>query len=141
MNETQSDARAPRQVRIVTFGTYDVFHVGHLRLLERARALGDRLIVGISSDELNYRKKGRYPVFTQQERMDIVAALRCVDEVFIEESLELKREYLLRHRADVLTMGDDWAGKFDEFGDICRVVYFDRTPAISTTAVIEKIRL
>lgn len=141
MNEMQSDAPASRQVRIVTFGTYDVFHVGHLRLLERARALGDRLIVGISSDELNYRKKGRYPVFTQQERMDIVAALRCVDEVFIEESLELKREYLLRHRADVLTMGDDWAGKFDEFGDICRVVYFDRTPAISTTAVIEKIRL
>lgn len=127
--------------KVLTFGTYDVFHVGHLRLLERARALGERLIVGVSSDELNYRKKGRYPVFTQQERMDIVAALRCVDQVFLEESLELKREYLLRYRADVLAMGDDWAGKFDEFGDICRVVYFDRTPAISTTAVIEKIRL
>lgn len=141
MNDPLSSAPTPRPVHIVTFGTYDVFHVGHLRLLERARALGDRLIVGVSSDELNYRKKGRYPVFTQQERMDIVAALRCVDEVFIEESLELKREYLLRYRADVLTMGDDWAGKFDEFGDICRVVYFDRTPAISTTAVIEKIRL
>lgn len=126
---------------VVTFGTYDVFHVGHLRLLERARALGDRLVVGVSSDELNFRKKGRYPVFTQQERLDIVAALRCVDEVFIEESLELKREYLLRYQASVLTMGNDWEGKFDEFGDICRVVYFDRTPAISTTAVIEKIRL
>ncbi len=126
--------------RVITFGTYDVFHVGHLRLLERARALGDRLIVGVSSDELNHRKKGRYPVFTEQERMDIVAALRCVDEVFLEESLELKREYLLRYRADILTMGDDWKGKFDEFGDICRVVYFERTPAISTTAVIEKIR-
>lgn len=126
--------------RIITFGTYDVFHVGHLRLLERARALGDRLIVGVSSDELNRRKKDRYPVFTERERMDIVAALRCVDEVFLEESLELKREYLLRYRADILTMGDDWKGKFDEFGDICRVVYFERTPAISTTAVIEKIR-
>lgn len=126
--------------RVITFGTYDVFHVGHLRLLERARALGDRLIVGVSSDELNRRKKDRYPVFTQQERMDIVAALRCVDEVFLEESLELKRDYLLRHRADVLAMGDDWQGRFDEFGDVCRVVYFERTPAISTTAVIEKIR-
>lgn len=126
--------------RIITFGTYDVFHVGHLRLLERARALGDRLIVGVSSDELNRRKKDRYPVFTERERMDIVGALRCVDEVFLEESLELKREYLLRYRADILTMGDDWKGKFDEFGDICRVVYFERTPAISTTAVIEKIR-
>ena len=127
--------------RVLTFGTFDVFHVGHLRILERARALGDRLIVGISTDELNLRKKGRPPVFTQGERMDIVAALRCVDEVFLEESLELKRDYLVRHRASVLAMGDDWAGKFDEFGDICRVVYFDRTPAVSTTAVIEKIRL
>jgi glycerol-3-phosphate cytidylyltransferase-like family protein len=73
--------------------------------------------------------------------MDIVAALRCVDEVFLEEALELKRDYLIRHQASILAMGDDWAGKFDEFTDICRVVYFDRTPSVSTTAVIEKIRL
>lgn len=127
--------------RVVTFGTFDVFHVGHLRLLERARALGDVLVVGVSTDALNIAKKGRPPVFPQHERVALLAALRCVDEVFLEESLELKREYLLRHRADVLAMGDDWAGRFDEFGDICRVVYFERTPAISTTAVIEKIRL
>jgi len=126
--------------RIVTFGTFDVLHVGHLRILERARALGGRLIVGVSTDALNIAKKGRAPVFPEAERAAIVAALRCVDEVFLEESLELKREYLLRHRADVLAMGNDWAGKFDEFADICEVVYFDRTPAISTTAVIEKIR-
>jgi glycerol-3-phosphate cytidylyltransferase len=125
---------------VVTFGTFDVFHVGHLRILERARALGDRLVVGVSTDELNVRKKGRPPVFTQGERVDIIAALRCVDEVFLEESLELKRQYLLRHSADVLAMGDDWAGRFDEFGDVCRIVYLARTPAISTTAVIEKIR-
>jgi glycerol-3-phosphate cytidylyltransferase len=128
-------------IRVVTFGTFDVLHVGHLRLLERARALGDVLVVGVSTDALNLAKKGRPPVFPQAERAGLIAALRCVDEVFYEESLELKREYLLRHRADVLAMGDDWAGKFDEFGDICRVVYFERTPAISTTAVIEKIRL
>lgn len=128
-------------MRVVTFGTFDVFHVGHLSLLERARALGSELLVGISTDELNFRKKGRYPVFTQVERARIVAALRCVDVVFVEESLEAKRDYLLKHRADVLAMGDDWAGKFDEFSDICRVVYLERTPAISTTAVIEKIRL
>jgi glycerol-3-phosphate cytidylyltransferase len=125
---------------VLTFGTYDVFHVGHLRLLERARALGDRLVVGVSSDALNLSKKGRAPVFPQDERMRLVTALRCVDEVFLEESLERKREYLLAHRADVLAMGDDWKGRFDEFSDICRVVYFERTPAISTTAVIEKIR-
>jgi glycerol-3-phosphate cytidylyltransferase len=127
-------------IRVVTFGTFDVFHVGHLRLLERARALGDELIVGVSTDALNVAKKGRPPVFPEDERVALIRALRCVDEVFLEESLEAKRDYLLAHRADVLAMGDDWAGRFDAFGDICRVVYFERTPAISTTAVIEKIR-
>ncbi len=124
---------------VITFGTFDVFHVGHLRILERAAALGDRLIVGVSADALNERKKGRAPVFTQHERLEIVSALRVVDGVFIEESLEQKREYILEHNADVLVMGDDWAGRFDEFGDVCEVHYLERTPAISTTALIEKI--
>lgn len=126
--------------RVVTFGTFDVFHVGHLRLLERARAQGDCLIVGISTDELNRSKKQRDPVYSLAERMEIVSGLRCVDEVFAEESLELKRQYLLQHRADVLVMGDDWAGRFDEFSDICKVHYLTRTPAISTTVTIEKIK-
>ncbi len=125
---------------VLTFGTFDVLHLGHLRILERAAALGDRLVVGVSSDALNIAKKGRGPVFAQEERLRIVSALRCVNEVFLEESLELKREYLVRYAADILAMGDDWRGRFDEFSDICRVVYFERTPAISTTAVIEKIR-
>jgi choline-phosphate cytidylyltransferase len=124
---------------VITFGTFDVFHLGHLRVIERAAALGDRLVVGVSADELNLRKKGRLPVFSQAERLEIVAALRAVDEVFVEESLEQKREYILEHRADILVMGDDWAGKFDEFKDICEVHYLTRTPAISTTALIEKI--
>lgn len=127
--------------RVITFGTFDVFHVGHLRILERARALGDHLTVGVSTDALNASKKGRPPVFPQAERMAIVAAFRCVDEVFLEESLDLKRQYIVEYRADVLAMGDDWAGKFDHLSDACRVVYFERTPAISTTAVIEKIRI
>lgn len=124
---------------VITFGTYDVFHVGHLRVIERASELGDRLVVGVSSDELNLRKKGRAPVFSQSERLHIVGALRLVDEVFVEESLEQKREYILRYGAGVLVMGDDWAGKFDEFDDICKVVYLTRTPSVSTTAIIEKI--
>jgi glycerol-3-phosphate cytidylyltransferase len=127
-------------MRVITFGTFDVFHVGHLNLLERARSLGGRLIVGISTDALNISKKGRAPVFPQEERLRIVQSLKCVDEVFFEESLELKRAYLLHYKADVLAMGDDWQGRFDEFSDICKVVYFERTPAVSTTAVIEKIR-
>lgn len=128
---------APRTV--ITFGTFDVFHVGHLRMIERAGALGDRLVVGVSADALNVRKKGREPVFSEQERLAIIAALRPVDAVFLEESLELKRDYIVKHAADVLVMGDDWAGRFDELKDVCEVVYLSRTPAISTTALIEKI--
>lgn len=124
---------------VITFGTFDVFHVGHLRVIERAAALGDRLVVGVSADELNLRKKGREPVFSQGERMAIVAALRHVDAVFLEESLEQKRDYVLEHGAEVLVMGDDWKGRFDELSDVCEVVYLPRTPAISTTALIEKI--
>ena len=124
---------------VLTFGTFDVFHVGHLRVLQRAAELGDRLVVGVSADELNLRKKDRLPVFSQAERLEIVAALRAVDEVFVEESLELKRDYIRQYDAEVLVMGDDWAGRFDELSDICRVEYLPRTPAISTTALIEKI--
>lgn len=128
-------------MRVITFGTFDVFHVGHLRILERARAFGDHLIVGVSTDQMNFDKKARYPVYTQEERAEIIRSLRCVDDVFFEESLALKRQYLVEHQAEVLVMGDDWAGKFDEFSDICRVEYLPRTPSISTTAVIEKIKL
>lgn len=130
---------SPPSRTVLTFGTFDVFHVGHLRVIERAAALGDRLVVGVSADALNLAKKGREPVFSQAERLAIVAALRDVDAVFLEESLELKRQYLVEHGADVLVMGDDWAGRFDEFRDVCEVVYLPRTPAISTTALIEKI--
>ncbi|MGD9959483.1 adenylyltransferase/cytidyltransferase family protein [Nocardioides sp.] len=124
---------------VITFGTFDVFHVGHLRVIERAAALGDRLVVGVSADALNIKKKGRAPVFSEGERMEIVAALKPVDAVFREDSLEQKRDYIIEHGADVLVMGDDWEGKFDEFKDVCDVVYLTRTPAISTTALIEKI--
>lgn len=124
---------------VITFGTFDVLHVGHLRILHRAREFGNRLVVGVSSDALNFSKKGRYPVFDQDERCELVADLRCVDAVFVEESLELKRDYVQRHQADVLVMGDDWAGRFDFIRDLCRVEYLPRTPSISTTAIIEKI--
>ncbi len=131
--------RRDRGRTVITFGTFDVFHVGHLRVIERAAALGDRLVVGVSADALNVSKKGREPVFSQSERLAIVAALKVVDEVFVEESLELKRAYIEQFEADVLVMGDDWAGRFDHLSDACEVVYLPRTPAISTTALIEKI--
>ncbi|HEX8508109.1 MAG TPA: adenylyltransferase/cytidyltransferase family protein [Propionibacteriaceae bacterium] len=124
---------------VITFGTFDVLHVGHVRVLNRAAELGDRLVVGVSSDALNFSKKDRNPVFTQDERMEIVSNLKVVDAVFVEESLELKRQYVTEHQADVLVMGDDWAGKFDFLSDICKVVYLPRTPSVSTTAIIEHI--
>ncbi|MGI8458884.1 MAG: adenylyltransferase/cytidyltransferase family protein [Propionibacteriaceae bacterium] len=124
---------------VITFGTFDVFHVGHIRILNRARDLGDRLVVGVSSDALNIAKKGRPPVFDENERIEIVSNLKAVDEVFVEESLELKRDYIERFGADVLAMGDDWKGRFDFVSDLCEVVYFPRTPSVSTTALIEHI--
>ncbi len=124
----------------LTFGTFDVFHLGHLRILERAAELADTLTVGVSTDALNVAKKGREPVYSEYERCEIVRGLRCVDDVFLEESLEQKADYIQKYKADVLVMGDDWEGRFDYLSDLCRVVYLPRTPAISTTVVIEKIR-
>lgn len=126
--------------RIITFGTFDIFHVGHLNILKRAKALGSHLTVGVSTDALNFSKKQRYPVCNQQSRAEIVEALKCVDEVFYEESLELKGQYIQQYKADVLVMGDDWKGRFDEFKTICDVVYLPRTPSISTTELIEIVK-
>ncbi len=123
--------------RVITFGTFDVFHVGHVNIIERARSLGDYLIVGISSDKLNISKKGRAPIYSEQDRIKIIGSLKFVDETFLEESLELKEEYLKKYNADILVMGDDWKGKFDHFNSICEVKYLERTPSVSTTELIE----
>ena len=122
---------------VITFGTFDMFHIGHLRLLQRASNLGSRLVVGVSSDALNITKKGRPPIYCESDRLEIVASLKCVDQVFLEESLEKKAEYITKHKADVLVMGHDWKGKFDNLREICDVIYLPRTPSISTTEIIE----
>jgi len=120
---------------VITFGTYDLFHIGHVNILKRAAALGQRLVVGVSTDKLNFSKKSTLPTINEVDRSEIIRSLRFVDEVFLEESLELKREYILQYKANVLVMGDDWAGRFDEFSDICKVVYLQRTSGISTTSI------
>lgn len=119
--------------KIITFGTFDLFHFGHLRIIQRARELGDELIVGVSSDELNFRKKNKYPVFSEEHRLAIVKEIKGVTEVFLEESLELKPEYIQKYRADILVMGSDWEGRFDEMKEYCEVVYLERTPNLSST--------
>lgn len=126
--------------KIITFGTFDVFHVGHINILERAAALGDYLIVGVSSDKLNFDKKNRYPIYNESDRMKIIQSLKFVDQVFIEESLELKLEYIKKYNADTLVMGDDWTGRFDWVKSDCDVVYLPRTPSISTTEIIEVVK-
>lgn len=126
--------------RIITFGTFDVLHVGHIRILQRARLLGDHLTVGISTDALNWSKKQKKTVYSQFDRLEIVRAVSGVDEVFFEHSLEEKGQYIQDHKADLLVMGDDWAGKFDEFKSLCEVVYLPRTEGISTTQLLAEIR-
>ncbi len=123
--------------RIITFGTFDLLHIGHLKILERAKVLGNHLIVGVSTDNLNFTKKRKNAIYNQEDRMLLIQSLKVVDEVFFEESLNLKRQYILKYKADILVMGDDWEGKFDEFNDICEVHYFQRTPSISSSEIIE----
>jgi choline-phosphate cytidylyltransferase len=126
---------------IITFGTFDLFHIGHIKLLKRARELGNRLIVGVSSDILNIKKKQRVPVFNQDHRMQILLACKFVDEVFLEESLEKKSEYVKNSGASIFVIGDDWKGKFDYIGTECnvKVIYLPRTSNVSTTALMSQI--
>ena len=122
---------------VITFGTFDIFHVGHLNILKRAKKLGTKLIVGISSDELNMVKKNRKPIYNIKQRLEIISSIKYVDEVFVEESLEKKEDYIRFYNADILVMGDDWRNKFDNLP--CKVLYLPRTPSISTTQIIETI--
>ena len=121
--------------RIITYGTYDLLHYGHIHLLQRARALGDYLIVALSTDDFNWRCKQKKCYFSYEKRRQMLEALRCVDLVIPEENWEQKRKDVQLYQADVFVMGDDWVGKFDFLSDLCEVVYLPRTPEISTTRI------
>ena len=123
---------------VITYGTYDLLHIGHINLLRRARELGDRLVVGISSDEFN-KVKGEQSIFSFSERKQILEALRYVDEVFAENNWEQKRDDINQYNADIFVMGSDWVGKFDDLSDICEVKYLARTEDISTTYLKNKV--
>ena len=124
--------------KVITYGTFDLLHYGHINLLQRAKALGDYLIVAVSSDEFN-RQKGKGCYFSYEERKRMVEALRCVDLVIPEESWDQKISDVREFRVDTFVMGDDWKGKFDFHKDYCEVVYLPRTPEISTTKIKQDI--
>lgn len=118
---------------VLTYGTFDLLHYGHIRLLLRARALGDRLVVGLSTDAFNENQKHKRSFQPYEERRGYLEALRCVDLVVPEECWEQKADDVRRFGADVFVMGDDWRGKFDFLKPLCEVVYLTRTPEISST--------
>ena len=128
---------------VITYGTFDLFHIVHLRLLERAKRLagpGGTLTVVVSSDLFNRKEKGKVCTIPDVHRMEIVAALRCVDRVLPETCWEQKRRDIIDNDIDIFVMGDDWKGKFDDLSDICRVVYLPRTPDVSSTELKNSLR-
>lgn len=124
--------------RVITYGTFDTLHHGHIRLLRRARALGDYLIVALSTDEFN-SLKNKSAYFSYEERKQDLEALRYVDLVIPERTWEQKASDIQLYQADVFCIGDDWAGKFDDLKSLCQVVYLRRTPGISSTAIRQRI--
>lgn len=117
---------------VLTYGTFDLFHYGHIRLLERARALGSSLGVGLSTDAFN-AVKNKKAFMSYAERAALLSTCRFVDFVFPESNWEQKATDIVHYRAGALVMGDDWKGRFDQFGHLCEVVYLARTPQISST--------
>lgn len=128
--------------RILTYGTFDLLHYGHIEILRRAKALGDYLIVGLSTDEFNEIKhKTAYHNFDTRKKM--LEAIRYVDLVIPEKDWEQKRDDILMYKADVVVMGSDWEGNenFENLRDICSVIYLPRTEGISTTKIKKDLRL
>ena len=124
-------------MNVITYGTFDLFHYGHLQILKRAKALGDKLIVAVSTDEFN-KIKNKKCIYPYEHRAKIVAAIRYVDKVIPETCWEQKRDDIKEYDIDIFVMGDDWRGKFDELKDLCKVVYLPRTDGISTTYIKNK---
>lgn len=122
--------------KVITYGTFDLLHYGHIQLLKRAKALGDYLIVALSTDEFNMKEKGKKSYFSYDKRKSLLEAIRYVDLVIPEENWDQKRTDIHEYHVDVFVIGDDWQGKFDFLQEEgAEVVYLPRTPEISTTQI------
>ena len=126
-------------MNVLTYGTFDMFHIGHLNLLKRAKNLGDKLIVGVSTDEFN-KIKGKKTLIPYEERKAIVESIKYVDLVIPEKTWEQKIDDIKKYKIDIFVMGDDWKGKFDYLKDYCKVVYLPRTEGISTSMLKENLK-
>lgn len=127
--------------RVITYGTFDLLHYGHINLLRRAKELGDYLIVGLSTDEFNWNEKQKKAYFSYDERKVLLESLRYVDLVIPEEGWEQKEKDVQEFRVDTFVMGNDWEGKFDFLKKHCEVVYLPRTPEISSTMIKQDLSL
>lgn len=123
---------------IITYGTFDLFHIGHLKLLERLKRLGDSLYVGVSTDSFNH-KKDKKSWIPFEDRLEIVGSIYCVDYCFPEEDWDQKISDIKKYNVSVFAMGDDWKGKFDYLSDYCEVIYLPRTQGVSSTEIKKKI--
>ncbi len=121
-------------VTVLTYGTFDLFHIGHLNMLKNLSALGDRLLVGVSTDEFNL-KKGKQSIFSFEERMAILQANRYVDLTFAEDNWQQKKQDVINNEVDIFAIGEDWKGEFDFLSEFCEVRYLPRTPYVSTTDI------
>lgn len=126
--------------RIITYGTFDLLHYGHINLLRRAKQQGDYLIVALSTDEFNWNSKSKKCYFSYEKRKQLLEAVRYVDLVIPENNWEQKVEDVKIYHVDKFVIGDDWEGKFDFLKDHCEVVYLERTPEISTTQIKKSLR-
>lgn len=126
--------------RVITYGTFDMLHYGHINLLRRAKELGDYLIVALSTDEFNWNSKQKKCYFSYEKRKQLLEAVRYVDLVIPEECWEQKKDDILLYKVDTFVMGDDWEGKFDFLKDYCDVVYLPRTPEISSSQIKAELR-
>ena len=127
--------------KVITYGTFDLLHAGHINLLRRAKELGDYLIVVVSTDEFNWNEKRKKCYFSYEERKKLVEAVRYVDLVIPEENWDQKISDVKEYHVDTFVMGDDWKGKFDFLKDYCEVEYLPRTEGISTTKIKQDLGL